>query len=82
MGRSEVEHEFRKKYRETEVVHTQRMKNIKDQYEYILKERESEIARFLKEFEDYEKLKKSNIVKLSEETMRLYDVAMQQHRRI
>jgi hypothetical protein len=63
-GRTEVEHEFRKRYKEIETDHNRRMKNLREQYDYILKERESEIARFSKEFEDYAKLKKKKTVKL------------------
>ena len=82
LGRSEVEHEFRKRYRENEINHQRQMANLKEQYEYMINDREKEIARFLKEFEDYSKGKKAKTEKLQAETKNLYEIALKQNQLI
>jgi len=58
------------------------MANLKEQYQYIINDREKEIARFLKEFEDYSKAKKAKTEKLQFETKNLYEIALKQHQLI
>lgn len=58
LGRSEVEHELKKKFKDEEIASLKRIDNITEQYNYILDQKQTEINQFILESRDYDRKKK------------------------
>jgi hypothetical protein len=58
LGRSEVEHELKKKFRDEELAQQKRIANITEQYNYILDQKQKEINQFILESREYDRKKK------------------------
>jgi hypothetical protein len=72
LGKREAEATFKKTTEEQNKEHEKEITNLKNQYEYLLKEKEKDFEKFVNEFKEYHAQKKEEIRNAREEIVSLY----------
>lgn len=72
LGKREAEAKFKKALEDQSREHKREMTNLKNQYEYLLQEKEKDFEKFVNEFKEYHAQKKEEINNGREEIVNLY----------
>eukprot|EP00343_Euplotes_focardii_P003819 CAMPEP_0205812906 /NCGR_PEP_ID=MMETSP0205-20121125/17521_1 /ASSEMBLY_ACC=CAM_ASM_000278 /TAXON_ID=36767 /ORGANISM="Euplotes focardii, Strain TN1" /LENGTH=77 /DNA_ID=CAMNT_0053094375 /DNA_START=87 /DNA_END=320 /DNA_ORIENTATION=+ len=74
IGKREAEKEYRKMLDEGNIQHQKEVDNLKNQYEYLLQDKEKQLEKFVNEFKEYHTQKKDEIQIARVEIIHLYSV--------